>query len=354
MTGRVAVAMSGGVDSAVAAALLVEQGWEVIGITMCFNLAEFPNGNIADGNDGVADARRVAAQLGIRHFVADMHGILEERVIKDFCREYLRGRTPNPCVRCNRYIKFGALFKKARLLGAQYFATGHYARIAKYKDSYFLKKGRDSSKDQSYFLYRLNRDDLRRIIFPLGIYTKERVKELAREFNLPSADKSASQEICFLKGGDYRDFLKARLKSLTPAGAIVDEKGRVLGRHRGIAFYTIGQREGLGVALGYPAYIIGIDSGKNTITLGRKADVLKREFLVKEPHFILRLPKKKVALKVKIRYNHREAAADIWPGEDRVRVCFKKAQFAITPGQSAVFYDKDTVAGGGIIEKVRD
>jgi len=354
MTGRIAVAMSGGVDSAVAAALLVKQGWEAVGITMRFNIPDFAAGNTVSGSDNIADARRVAEQLGIRHFVVDMHRILEERVIKNFCREYLKGRTPNPCVRCNQYIKFGALFRKACRLGAQYLATGHYARISKHKGSYFLKKGEDSFKDQSYFLYRLNRDALRHIVFPLGVYRKERVKELAREFNLSNADRSASQEICFLKGGDYRHFLKTRLKSSPRPGAIIDKKGRVLGRHRGIAFYTIGQREGLGVALGYPAYIVELDPDGNKITLGRKSDVLKREFLVKEPHFILRLPKKKVALKVKIRYNHREAPADLWPGEDKVQVCFRKAQFAITPGQSAVFYDKDTVVGGGIIERVLD
>jgi len=344
----VAVAMSGGVDSAVAAALLVKQGWEVFGITMDFNLP------VSFASDGVRDARRVAKQLGIKHYVLDTQGILEERVIKNFCREYLKGRTPNPCVRCNQYIKFDALLKKAIQLGAQYLATGHYVRIIKSGGSYRLKKGRDSLKDQSYFLYRLSQKVLRRVVFPLGNYTKNEVRGLARKFHLIVSDRQASQEICFLKGGDYRDFLKARLKAASRPGPIKDNKDRVLGEHCGIAFHTIGQRQGLGVALGYPAYVIDINPAQNTIILGKKSEALSREFLVQNPRFICKLQKKKIALKVKIRYNHREAPAEIWPGPKNIRVRFKKAQFAITPGQSVVFYDRDTVIGGGIIEEVLD
>jgi len=353
MNKRIAVAMSGGVDSAVAAALLKKQGWEVFGITMYFNLAAlYGSDPSCCSSKGVRDARRVAGQLGIEHYALDMQQILQERVIKNFCQEYLKGRTPNPCVRCNQYLKFDALLKIAFQLGAQYLATGHYARISRYQGKCLLKKGKDPLKDQSYFLYRLNQNALRHTVFPLGSYAKNAVRGLAHELNLIVADRPASQEICFLRGGDYRNFLKTHLKLTPKPGVITDKEGKILGRHRGIAFYTIGQREGLGIALGYPAYIIDIDPKNNRIILGDKASALKREFLVKEPHFILSLAKKKIALKVKIRYNHQEALAEVDSSQAKIRVRFKKPQFAITPGQSAVFYHKDTVVGGGIIEEV--
>lgn len=374
---RVVVAMSGGVDSSVAAALLKSKGYEVIGMTMCFNLADSPRKRPACcGIQGIEDARRVAHKLGIRHYVLNMQKALDERVIKDFCAEYLKGRTPNPCVRCNQYLKFGVLLKKAISLGAEFLATGHYARIEKIPSpgsripKYLLKKAKDLKKDQSYFLYRLGQKQLKHIFFPLGGYTKDEVRGLAREFALPVADKLASQEICFLPDADYREFLKARLSAAIKPGPIMDLESHILGRHKGIAFYTIGQREGLGIAKGYPIYITGIDPKNNSITVGRKEDACKKEFLLKEPHFILKTAnpaistkhnfynffgvKKRVALKVKIRYNHQEAAAQLIPDKNKIRVCFKKPQFAITPGQSAVFYERDKVLGGGIIAKVMD
>lgn len=353
MKKRIVVAMSGGVDSAVAAALLNKEGYEVIGVTMCFNL---PDSNskrpTCCGVQGIEDARRVAYKLGIKHYALNMQKDLYKQVIQDFCHEYLSGRTPNPCVRCNQYLKFGTLLKKAFSFGAQFLATGHYCRIVKARAGYQLKKARDLKKDQSYFLYRLTQEQMRHILFPLGEYTKNAVRRIAREFKLPVANKLASQEICFLPNIDYRGFLKTQKNALIRPGPVVNQQGRLLGEHKGIAFYTIGQRQGLGIAMGYPVYITRIDAKSNQITVGSKKDVLAREFLVKEPHFILRPHKKKFAAKVKIRYNHREAQAELISENAKIKICFKKPQFAITSGQSAVFYAGDQVLGGGIIGEV--
>ena len=355
---RVVVAMSGGVDSSVAAALLQKQGYEVIGITMCFNLPDAATKKPrCCGLKGIEDARRVADKLGIRHYVLNMQKALEEKVIREFCLEYLSGRTPNPCVRCNQYVKFAALLKKALSLGAQYLATGHYARIAK-SHSYQLKKAKDRRKDQSYFLYRLGQQQLKHILFPLGNYVKGEVRELARKFGLPVAQKAESQEICFLPGNNYREFLKQQLsrykkssgKALAP-GPIADIAGKTVGRHKGIAFYTVGQRQGLGIAFGRPVYVVKIDKRNNRIVVGTKEEASAREFLVKDAHFICRPVKKKVAVRVKIRYNHLETPAEAVPCGKSLKVKCKTPQFAVTPGQSAVFYRKDTVIGGGIIDK---
>ncbi|MDD2752809.1 MAG: tRNA 2-thiouridine(34) synthase MnmA, partial [Candidatus Omnitrophica bacterium] len=226
---RVVVAMSGGVDSSVAAALLKKQGFEVIGVTLCFNLPDLTTKKPrCCGLEGINDARGVAEKLGIKHYVFNMQKTLEEKVIKDFCLEYAKGRTPNPCVRCNQYIKFRALLKKVRALGADFLATGHYARITD-PQLYRLKKAKDRHKDQSYFLYHLKQNQLRHILFPLGNYTKDQVRVLARKFHLPVAEKKESQEICFLPGVDYRGFLKSRIPSGVRPGEIVDLKGNILG-----------------------------------------------------------------------------------------------------------------------------
>jgi len=365
MKKRVVVGLSGGVDSAVAAALLKAKGYEVIGLTMCFNLAESGRKKVSCcSRQGIEDARRVAHKLGIKHYVLNMQKALEERVIKNFCREYFSGRTPNPCVLCNQYLKFGELLEQVKVLDAQFLATGHYARLAKTPAGFLLKKAKDPQKDQSYFLYRLNQNQLKQVLFPLGNYTKEEVRRLARKFQLPVAEKKASQEVCFLPDDDYRSFLRTRAKKEMPAGPIIDAQGKITGRHKGIAYYTVGQREGLGVAKGYPVYITRIDPKANSIYIGSKEEASVSEFLVKDLHFAIKPALKKIALKVKIRYNQKEVKADlfffgnkptghksvVWPSI--AKVIFKKPQFAVTPGQSAVFYDKSRVLGGAIIDEV--
>ena len=356
MQKRVVVGMSGGVDSSVAACLLQEKGFEVIGVTMCFNLMETARKKIGCcSRQGIEDAQRVAHKLGIRHYVVNMQKTLEERVIEPFCREYLLGRTPNPCVVCNQYLKFGELLNKAKVLDAQFLATGHYARIVKTPLGFLLRKAKDLKKDQSYFLYRLNQNQLKHIIFPLGNYTKEEVRDLARKFKLPVAEKKASQEICFLPNDDYRAFLRDRADKEILPGPIIDTQGNVVGQHKGIAYYTTGQREGLRVAKGYPVYITRIDPKTNSIYIGSKEEASSSGCLIKDLHFTIQAPvKKKVALKVKIRYNHKEAKADLFSFGNKSKIIFKKPQFAITPGQSAVFYDKNRVIGGAIIDKVID
>lgn len=344
MTGRakrVAVAMSGGVDSSVACAILKYQGFDVIGVTVHFDLLD---------KQAVENARRVADFLRIRHRVLDLTSILEEKVIDNFTQEYLAGRTPNPCLRCNKYIKFGVLLKQVLFWDCDFLATGHYAGRLKSKEGFLLKKAKDKNKDQSYFLYRLSQRQLTHLLFPLGDLTKREVLKIAKRLNLPAAHSKESQEICFLSGRDYRGFLKKRISAGIKPGKVLDKAGNLLGQHRGIPFYTIGQREGLNIALGYRAYVTRIDAVKNQIILGRLKDAYGREFRVIQPNFILKHFKKRVVYRVKIRYNHQEAEAEISPQGRNFRVRFRHPQFAITPGQSAVFYDRDIVIGGGIIK----
>jgi len=342
MKKRVVVAMSGGVDSSVAAALLKDKGYEVLGVTMCFSHSLI----------NIDDARRVADKLGIEHYILNMQKLLEKYVIKDFCIQYLSGRTPNPCVVCNQRLKFGELLKKAVALNAEFLATGHYAQVVRSKNIFWLQKGKDIAKDQSYFLYRLNQPQLRRLIFPLGKYKKEEVRRIAKSFSLPVAEKIASQEICFLSQDNYREFLKIRLGVKITPGEILDQDGNTIGRHKGIAYYTIGQREGLGIAKGYPVYITEINSKKNTITIGRREDAFASKFMVKDLYFTYRPIKNKIVLKVKIRYNHQEREAELIPAGSKIRIEFKKPQFAVTRGQAAVFYCKNKIIGGGTIERV--
>lgn len=354
MKKRVIVAMSGGVDSSVAAYLLKEEGFEVIGVTMHFGITK--NRSLYCQLEGIGDAKRVCEKLGIRHYVLNFFEIFEEKVVKGFVWEYFKGRTPNPCVRCNQFIKFGILFKKIKEFSAQYLATGHYARIVK-NQKFLLKKAEDRKKDQSYFLYRIKKEHLPYIIFPLGGFKKEEVKEIAEKIDLSVAEKSASQEICFIQNRDYYRFISDRVrysKQYIKPGPILDKKRKLLGFHKGIPFYTIGQRQGLNISnKPGPFYVISIDSKKNEIVVGTKEDTKSYGLIAGELNFISSdFPKRPVVLKVKIRYNHKETEAKFSPLNDKkVKIIFKEPQFAVTPGQSVVFYDRDTVLGGGIIEK---
>ncbi len=357
MSMNVMVAMSGGVDSSVAAALLKEQGCRVTGVTMCFNLPGSATRKPGCcGQQGIEDAQAVARELGIPHHVLGFADALEREVVAPFCAEYLRGRTPNPCVWCNERLKFAALLDKARAMGFGHVATGHYARIEQRDGGWHLLKGMDERKDQSYFLYRMGQEQMRHILFPLGELTKTRIRELARSFHLPVADKAESQEVCFVPDDDYRAFIAHRAAhdktldaSLLRPGDLVDIEGMVLGRHKGAAFYTVGQRTGLGIAHGHRLYVLRIDAKDNRVVVGTREHADAREFTVEDLSWCGEPLKEARRLDAKIRYNHRGAAAWARPGKATVHVECDEPVFAVTPGQSAVFYDGDEVVGGGII-----
>ncbi|MDD3374470.1 MAG: tRNA 2-thiouridine(34) synthase MnmA [Candidatus Omnitrophica bacterium] len=352
------VAMSGGVDSSVAAALLKSKGYRVAGITMCFNISLAPGKRPSCcGADAIEDAKRVAQTLNIPHYVLNFGKELSDHVIDPFVDEYLSGRTPNPCVRCNQYVKFGTLLKKAKALGADYLATGHYAQVSRgiWNKSFKLKKGVQGSKDQSYFLYQIRKEDLPFILFPLGSLVKSKVRKLAKRYNLKNAQKKESQDICFVPDSGYQKFIRDRAgEEVTSIGPIKDKNGKILGEHQGVAFYTIGQREGLGIAVGKPMYIYKIDKEENAIYVGDKNLLLSKEFSVKDVNFIsCDIPKKEIEVKVKIRYNHPEVKARlVCQKSGEVKLYLKRAQSSVTPGQSAVFYRNNVVLGGGIINEV--
>lgn len=356
---RVAVAMSGGVDSSVAAALLLEQGCEVVGFTMQIWPREAeesapPGLRGCCGLEAIDSAKRVASALGIRHYVLNLREPFEQLVMDPFCDEYAAGRTPNPCIRCNTFVKFGPLLKRAAEVEAEKLATGHYARTAydEQSDRWQLLSGTDEAKDQSYSLYGLNQEQLSRAVFPLGEMSKEEVRRKAGSLGLPSADRPESQEVCFLVGESYRKYLARRRPELVRPGPIVDRKGRQVGRHRGTAFYTVGQREGLGVSRRTPLYVIGIDMGANRLVVGEAEEAAARGLLMGDVNYvsIADLPTEGRQLRAKIRSAGRAADCVARPDEDGVRVEFAEPQWAVSPGQAAVCYDGDAVALGGIIE----
>ena len=343
---KIAVAMSGGVDSSVTAALLKKAGHNVFGLTMLVTPSE----------EAAAAAREVAQMLDVPHYTIDFRDLFATSVISDFCFQYGLGKTPNPCVNCNLLIKFGALQEKARELGAQRMATGHYAQIEKRTADgrFVITKGADRTRDQSYFLYKLTQLQLAEAIFPLGNLTKDRVRKIALEMGLPSVKRKESREICFIPDNDHSRFLREHLTTEIPSGKIVDQQGKMLGHHNGIIDYTIGQRKGLGISSANPLYVVGIDGQSNTVIVGGKKDVYASEFIVNDLNWMIfeRLLEP-LTVKAKIRYLHSEAEAVITPiGNDTVGVKFTEPQMAITPGQAAVFYDGDMVVGGGTIERV--
>ncbi len=349
-------AMSGGVDSAVAAALLLEQGYAVCGVT----LKLFSNEDLGLDEPGrsccsladVEDARSVARRLGIDFHVFNFGEAFQKEVIARFAAAYARGETPNPCIDCNRYIKFDRLLERARLLGMDAVATGHYARVEydAQKGRWLLKKGVDAAKDQSYVLYGLTQEQLSRTLFPLGELTKPQVRALAQARGLVNAEKPDSQDICFVRGGDYTDFLEQTLHMQPPPGDFVDRAGRVLGRHRGIHHYTVGQRRGVGLSFDGPRYVLAKDAAANTVVLGEEAELYAGECLVADLNLIaaeaLTGP---LRVTVRTRYHQREAPATLHPVSGGLRVAFDAPQRALTPGQAAVFYDGDVVVGGGRI-----
>jgi tRNA-specific 2-thiouridylase len=350
--------MSGGVDSSLTAALLVQQGYNVIGATM-----QIWDADRQDADDrgccsltAVGDARRVADKLGIPYYVLNFRQLFQETVVDYFIAEYSSGRTPNPCIACNRYVKFEGLLQEALALGAEYVATGHYARIGydEVRGRHLLRKGLDPAKDQSYALYHLNQHTLKHFLMPLGEYTKTETRRLARKIGLAVADKPDSQEIRFVPNDDYQSFLAEKAPASLRPGDIVDTRGRVLGRHSGLPLYTVGQRKGLGIAAGRPLYVVALDTDRNQVVVGDDSDVFASELIAGDLNYIafdeLTGP---LAATAKIRYSAREAPAVITPLPDgRVSVKFQTPQRAITPGQSVVFYDGDIVLGGGIIGKV--
>lgn len=351
--------MSGGVDSSVAAALLKEQGYEIIGVTMQIwdpGVTEVEGEHVGCCSlTAVEDARRVAGQLGIPYYVMNFRNIFEEKVIQYFTGEYLLGRTPNPCIACNRYVKFEALLDKAIGLGADYIATGHYARL-EYSDSrkrYTLRRAHDRKKDQTYVLYGLTQQQMARTLLPLGDYNKEQVRQMARDLGLSVvAAKAESQEICFVADDNYRNFLREQTTDIRP-GPFLNMKGEVIGTHQGIPFYTIGQRRGLGLAGGERLYVVNIDRQDNAITVGPETAILDSDLIASDINWILYDSiTDTLEAEAQVRYNGSPSPATLKPLEGgRLHVHFHSPQRSITPGQAVVFYQGDYLVGGGTIDR---
>ena len=348
------IAMSGGVDSSLAAKRTIEMGFECIGCTMkLYNNEDvgIDRSRTCCSLDDVEDARSVAFKLGMPYHVFNFSDDFKENVIQNFICEYEAGRTPNPCIECNRCMKFEKLFERAKVLGCDYVVTGHYARIEKIGDKFVLKKALDETKDQSYVLYSFTQEHLAHTLLPLGGLAKTEVRKIAGESGFVNADKPDSQDICFVPDGDYATFIRNYTGHDYPAGNFVDEEGHVLGRHTGIIGYTVGQRKGLGIAFGKPMYVKKVNPADNTVVLCENEKLFSRVVIADRFNWISgETPEGDIRCSAKIRYRHKEqpASATVLP-DGKVKILFDEPQRAITPGQSAVLYDGDIVLGGGII-----
>jgi tRNA-uridine 2-sulfurtransferase len=344
---KILVAMSGGVDSSVAAFLLKEQGYEIAGVSMCLGIkADGGNGKICCDRESIEDAKRVCADLSIPHYIFDYSTILEDKIIEPFVEEYKNGKTPNPCVVCNRIIKFGLFLQTALALGFDGIATGHYARIVRNDERYLLCRPFDKHKDQTYFLYSIPYESLRYIVFPVSEMSKTEVRLIAYEKGLPVAEKKESQDICFLAGQNLNDFLNKKTGE-PHKGVIVDNSGKFLGNCKDILSFTVGQRKGIGISSTQPLYVLSIDTNEGKITVGKKENLLSGGLYTDKINlFIEEVPDR---AKVRIRSSHYPAGCSVEKTGDGMKVYFDEPQEAVTPGQSAVLYDNDIVLGGGII-----
>lgn len=338
---KILIALSGGVDSSVAAHLLIKEGYECVGATMKL---------LDNADDNVASAKAVADHLGIPFYCFDLRQEFFDLVIKPFAQSYQNGGTPNPCIVCNKQLKFGLLLQKADELGCDFIATGHYAKVENENGNYYLEKAENKEKDQSYFLYSLTPEVLSRVLFPLGNYSKPQIREIAENLGLVTAKKSDSQDICFVPDGNYADIVRGIIGDSCPKGNFVDTYGNVLGTHQGIINYTIGQRKGLGIALGQPAYVLEKRKDTNEVVLCSDAELFKSELTATDFNWMTEKPSDTISCKARIRYRHQEQPATVTILGDRVKVVFMEPQRAITAGQSVVLYDGDKVLGGGIIE----
>ncbi|MFA5076642.1 MAG: tRNA 2-thiouridine(34) synthase MnmA [Patescibacteria group bacterium] len=354
---KVAIAMSGGVDSSVAAALLVKQGYDCFGIFMHFwsePSQKFQRANRCCSLDSLTDARRVCHQLGIKLYVLNFDQLFKQKIVNDFLKQYASGKTPNPCVRCNQYIKFGELLKKIKGMGADYLATGHYIKKTKKQESkkaiYLLSAAKDQNKDQSYFLYNLKQQQLKNLLFPVGDYTKSEVRKLATKFKLPTAQRRESQEICFIQEKNHNNFLKRHLKIMP--GKIITTTGQTIGNHLGLPLYTIGQRKGVGLG-GGPYYVAGFDLKNNQLIVAansRDKRLFYSQLLAKQVNWVAgKNPRLPLNCLAKVRYRQKELPVTVRAHGKNYLVKFKKTQRAVTPGQSVVFYLKKELLGGGII-----